>query len=91
MTSKIFRRKAKGPGSGSRRGIFVLLGVIVLLSTVLASALVVTDSASRTALAYVRKWNSVASSANGTKLVATTQGGPIYISTNSGVTWTVRL
>jgi photosystem II stability/assembly factor-like uncharacterized protein len=29
----------------------------------------------------------VASSADGTKLVALTYGGPIYISTNSGTTW----
>jgi hypothetical protein len=38
-------------------------------------------------------WNSIASSANGTKLVVTTgsffpTSGKIYVSTNSGITWT---
>ncbi len=32
-------------------------------------------------------WQSVASSADGTKLVAAVKGGQIYASTNSGVTW----
>ena len=34
------------------------------------------------------KWTSVASSADGTKLAATTDYGPIYVSTNSGLNWT---
>ena len=33
-------------------------------------------------------WSAVASSADGTKLVATVKGGQIYTSTDSGVTWT---
>jgi hypothetical protein len=37
-----------------------------------------------------RDWSSVASSADGTKLVATVFGGNIYTSTDSGVTWTPR-
>ncbi len=40
------------------------------------------------------KWTSVASSVNGTKLVAassTTGDGSVYTSTDSGVTWTKRL
>jgi hypothetical protein len=32
-------------------------------------------------------WTSIASSADGTKLVATTDGNSIYISTDSGATW----
>jgi hypothetical protein len=35
-----------------------------------------------------RKWYSVTSSSNGSKLVAVVNGGLIYISTDSGVTWT---
>jgi hypothetical protein len=35
-----------------------------------------------------RGWNAVASSADGTKLVAAELGGYIYTSTDSGVTWT---
>jgi len=35
-----------------------------------------------------RAWSAVASSADGTKLVATVKGGQIYTSINSGVTWT---
>jgi hypothetical protein len=34
-----------------------------------------------------RAWSAVASSADGTKLVATVKGGQIYTSTDSGVTW----
>ncbi len=37
-----------------------------------------------------RNWHSVASSADGTKLVAVVSGGQIYTSTDSGVTWTPR-
>ena len=37
-----------------------------------------------------RNWRSVASSANGSKLVAALFGGQIYTSTDSGVTWTPR-
>ena len=33
-------------------------------------------------------WASVASSVDGTKLLAAVNGGSIYTSTNSGVTWT---
>ena len=35
-------------------------------------------------------WTAVASSANGTKLVATINSGQIYTSANSGSTWTAR-
>ena len=37
-----------------------------------------------------RNWISVASSSNGTKLIAADQGGSIWTSSNSGVTWTER-
>ena len=37
-----------------------------------------------------RNWTSVASSADGSKLVAVVQNGQIYTSTDSGVTWTAR-
>jgi len=35
-------------------------------------------------------WQSVASSSDGTKLVAVVNGGFIYTSTDSGVNWTQR-
>jgi len=38
----------------------------------------------------VRYWQSVASSADGSKLVAVVFGGQIYTSTDSGTTWTPR-
>lgn len=38
----------------------------------------------------VRNWSGIASSADGTKLAATVNGGQIYTSTDSGVTWTAR-
>jgi hypothetical protein len=38
----------------------------------------------------VRSWASVASSADGSKLVAAVNDGQLYISTDSGVTWTVH-
>lgn len=37
-----------------------------------------------------RYWNSVASSSDGTKLVAAVSNGQLYTSTDSGVTWTAR-
>ncbi len=37
-----------------------------------------------------RNWYGVASSSDGTKLVAVVAGGQIYTSTDSGVTWTAR-
>ena len=40
------------------------------------------------AYAAVNGFSSVASSADGTRLVAVPSGGPIYFSTNSGVAWT---
>jgi hypothetical protein len=41
-----------------------------------------------TARDSIRAWSAVASSADGTKLVATVKGGAGYTSTNSGVIWT---
>ena len=38
----------------------------------------------------VRGWTSVASSSDGTKLVAFVNGGQIYTSIDSGVNWTPR-
>ena len=43
-----------------------------------------------TARDSVRNWYGVASSSDGTKLVATVIGGQIYTSTDSGATWTAR-
>ena len=37
-----------------------------------------------------RDWRAVASSADGSQLVAAVDGGQIYVSTDSGVTWTPR-
>ncbi len=37
-----------------------------------------------------KRWSSVASSSDGTKLVAAVNGGQIYTSNDSGVTWTPR-
>jgi len=37
-----------------------------------------------------RSWRAVASSADGTKLVAAASGGQLYTSTDSGATWTAR-
>jgi len=37
-----------------------------------------------------REWQEIASSDDGTKLVATVNNGRIYTSTNSGVSWTAR-
>src|SRR3989442_1029319 len=38
--------------------------------------------------APITNWTSIASSADGSKLVAVANPGPIYTSTNSGDTWT---
>jgi len=46
--------------------------------------------ASWTARATTRNWTGIASSADGSKLVAVVSGGQIHTSTDSGVTWTAR-
>jgi hypothetical protein len=43
-----------------------------------------------TAQAEDRNWYSVASSSDGTKLVAVVNGGQIYTSVDSGISWTAR-
>ena len=43
-----------------------------------------------TPLSSTLNWSSVASSADGTKLVAAVRGGQIYISSNSGANWTAQ-
>jgi hypothetical protein len=43
-----------------------------------------------TARENVRSWRSVASSADGSKLVAVVRNGQIYTSTDAGATWTAR-
>lgn len=55
--------------------------------TILAGNLSDSIGASWTARDSSRGWSAVASSADGTKLVATVKGGQIYTSTDSGVTW----
>src|SRR5664280_2925527 len=40
--------------------------------------------------ASVLNWSAIASSAYGTKLVATVNNGYIYTSTNSGATWSLH-
>ncbi len=49
-----------------------------------------TIGAQWTARGSNRNWQAVASSADGTKLVAAVMGGQLYTSTDSGVTWTAR-
>ena len=48
------------------------------------------DGATWTARESERNWISVASSSDGTKLVAAVLGGQLYVSTDSGATWTPR-
>src|SRR6185295_13694951 len=43
-----------------------------------------------TAREGIRLWQAVASSTDGSKLVAVVSGGPIYTSTDSGVSWTAQ-
>ncbi len=47
-------------------------------------------STSWTARESVQTWHDVATSADGTRLVALVNGGQLYTSTDSGVTWTPR-
>src|ERR1019366_4588508 len=58
--------------------------------TILAGNLSDSIGESWTARDNSRAWSAVASSADGTKLVATVKGGLIYVSANSGVTWASR-
>src|SRR5438093_947900 len=45
-------------------------------------------SSSTSTTAPIKNWYSVASSSNGHELAAVVNGGPIYISSNAGATWT---
>jgi len=58
--------------------------------TVFAGNLSGSVGQSWTARGSSANWSGVASSADGTKLVATVSGGQIYNSTNSGAGWTAR-
>ncbi|HEX6189676.1 MAG TPA: hypothetical protein VFZ40_16490 [Pyrinomonadaceae bacterium] len=51
---------------------------------------IVSIGATWTPRGSIRNWRSVASSADGSKLVAVVHEGQIYTSTDSGVTWTPR-
>lgn len=55
-----------------------------------ASGIISLPGSSWTARDSNRHWTCVASSADGTKLVAGTNSGKLYTSTNSGITWTPR-
>ena len=61
-------------------------------SIIAAAAENISGAASRiwTARATNRYWQSVASSSDGTHLVAVVNGGQIYTSADSGVTWTAQ-
>lgn len=54
----------------------------ILQNLVFGKPLVTRDAA--------RNWQSIASSLDGSKLVAVVQGGQIYTSTDAGLTWTAR-
>jgi len=56
----------------------------------IAASLIVEPGTTWVTREYSRNWSSVASSADGTKLVAGVYDGQIYTSTNSGATWTPR-
>lgn len=58
--------------------------------TILAGNLSDSIGASWTARGSTANWSAVASSGDGSKLVATVKGGQIYTSADSGVTWTPR-
>jgi photosystem II stability/assembly factor-like uncharacterized protein len=59
-------------------------------SVFLASAAALPPGVSWTARESSRDWTSVASSADGSKLVAVVYNGQIYTSTDSGTNWTAR-
>ena len=63
-----------------------------LLSTNLLNLYTSTDSGTTwTKRAHPTRWGGIASSSDGTKLVAGEGNGSIYTSTNSGETWTQRI
>jgi hypothetical protein len=55
-----------------------------------AAGIISLPGSSWTARDSNREWTCVASSADGTKLVAGTNSGKLYTSTDSGITWTPR-
>jgi hypothetical protein len=72
------------------------VGDVVKVSSPGAGGFTVVPNAGQTILTSgvvrdsVRYWQTVASSSDGTKLVATVYNGQIYTSVDSGVTWTAR-
>jgi hypothetical protein len=64
-----------------RMALGVLSGLLAVVNPALAQTWIQTS-------APTEYWQSVASSANGTKLVAAAPGAPIYTSSDSGATWT---
>jgi hypothetical protein len=56
----------------------------------IASSLLVQPAAAWVTRESSRSWTSVASSSDGTKLVASVSDGQLYTSSDSGVTWTPR-
>ena len=79
-------------GSLSRIRFTALLPVVVALAVGVSGTLTATaQTLTLTARDSVRQWRSVASSADGTRLVAGVTAGQVYTSTNSGAIWTPRL
>jgi len=62
--------------------------ILLVVSTVLLAANFVLAQTWTQTSAPETNWTAVASSANGTKLVAAANRGGIWVSTNSGATWT---
>ena len=65
-----------------RIGLLMTIGLLAALRPAAAQTWTQTS-------APTNYWNSIAASADGTKLVAAVYGGGIYTSTNSGATWTL--
>ena len=99
ISGGVFWNSVASSSDGSKLVAVVNYGLIYTSDTVAPSAPVLAITvnpvaqvagATWTARDSSRGWQAVASSSDGTKLVAVVNGDQIYTSTNSGVTWTAR-
>jgi hypothetical protein len=64
--------------------------ILIIAGMMAASVLVSAQTWTKTG-SPTNSWTCIASSANGSNLIAGTSGGPLYLSTNSGTTWAITI
>jgi hypothetical protein len=71
--------------------IFAVKKLLLMIAALMAAASIVSAQNWMPTGAPTNSWTCIASSANGSNLIAGVNGGPLYLSTNSGATWTITI